>query len=490
MADNVTVDNGGLTDYTTATDDVGGVQYQKVKLDVGGDGVSVPVDGSLPVTPRAGQERSTDATLGALNDAISMSTAGALGIMFVTTTDATSMTASLQLEGSSNDGATWLPIRGLWSLALGGRTPVGPVNTGAFSGDAGDYLWVSALNNIGDLYFTDVRLRVSSYTSGSVGVRAIALTDVQWEQDGIPVTRLVALDNERLDVPNLAFSDGVAFDTSQDRVLATQSPNLVYNGATWDRQRGDAANGTDVDVTRLPALPAGTNNIGDVDVLTVPAPLSTAGNGTAATAHRVTIASDSTGVIGVTDNGGSLTVDGSVSVSNFPATQPVSAASLPLPTGASTAAKQPALGTAGTPSADVLTVQGVTSMTALKVDGSAVTQPVSGTVSVNALPAGTANIGDVDVASMPKSGTAALSNVAGSASSVTLLASNAARLGATIHNDSGAILYVKFGTTASTTSYTVKMVADAYYEVPFSYTGRIDGIWASATGSARMTELT
>jgi len=33
---------------------------------------------------------------------------------------------------------------------------------------------------------------------------------------------------------------------------------------------GDAANGLDVDVTRLPALPAGTNNIGDVDVLTLP----------------------------------------------------------------------------------------------------------------------------------------------------------------------------------------------------------------------------
>lgn len=65
-------------------------------------------------------------------------------------------------------------------------------------------------------------------------------------------------------------------------------------------------------------------------------------------------------------------------------TQPVSAASLPLPSGASTSAKQPALGTAGTASADVITVQGIASMTALKVDGSAVTQPVSGTVTANA----------------------------------------------------------------------------------------------------------
>lgn len=61
-------------------------------------------------------------------------------------------------------------------------------------------------------------------------------------------------------------------------------------------------------------LAAGTNNIGDVDVLSVPAPLSTAGGGTEATALRVTIASDSSGVVSIDDNGGSLTVDGTVAV--------------------------------------------------------------------------------------------------------------------------------------------------------------------------------
>ena len=71
----------------------------------------------------------------------------------------------------------------------------------------------------------------------------------------------------------------------------------------------DATNGIDVDVTRLPALVAGTANIGDVDVLTVPAPLSTTGGGTEATALRVTLASDSTGVVSIDDNGAALTVD-------------------------------------------------------------------------------------------------------------------------------------------------------------------------------------
>lgn len=120
---------------------------------------------------------------------------------------------------------------------------------------------------------------------------------------------------------------------------------LIFEGAadTLVAATGDATNGLDVDVTRLPALVAGTANIGDVDVLTiaagdnnignvdvvtlpalvagtanigdvdvltVPAPLSTTGGGTEATALRVTLASDSTGLVSVDDNAGSLTVDG------------------------------------------------------------------------------------------------------------------------------------------------------------------------------------
>lgn len=82
------------------------------------------------------------------------------------------------------------------------------------------------------------------------------------------------------------------------------------------------------------------------------------------------------------------------------------------------------------------------------------------------------------------------SSVAGSASNVTLLASASTRKGATIFNDSTAILYIKLGSTASTSSFTFKAQPDDYYEVPFGYTGIIDGIWSSATGNARITELT
>jgi hypothetical protein len=74
-------------------------------------------------------------------------------------------------------------------------------------------------------------------------------------------------------------------------------------------QVADNGGSLTVDGTVTANLAAGTNNIGDVDVLTVPAPLSTTGGGTEATALRVTVASDSTGVLSVDDNGSTLSVD-------------------------------------------------------------------------------------------------------------------------------------------------------------------------------------
>lgn len=103
-------------------------------------------------------------------------------------------------------------------------------------------------------------------------------------------------------------------------------------------------------------------------------------------------------------------------------------------------------------------------------------------------PIGVDAAGTVSV--VQKSGTATLSNVASSATSVTVLAANTARKAATVYNDSTQILYLKFGATASTSSFTVKLAADTYYEVPGGYTGIMDGIWASANGSARVTEIT
>lgn len=85
----------------------------------------------------------------------------------------------------------------------------------------------------------------------------------------------------------------------------------------------------------------------------------------------------------------------------------------------------------------------------------------------------------------------ALSNVTASITSVVLLANNPTRLGAVLHNDSTAILYLKYSVTASNTSYTYKIGPDDHWEMPdnLCWTGSIAGIWTAATGTARITEL-
>ena len=89
-----------------------------------------------------------------------------------------------------------------------------------------------------------------------------------------------------------------------------------------------------------------------------------------------------------------------------------------------------------------------------------------------------------------KSQTATQSSVGGSATSVALLAANTARLGASVFNDSTAVLYINLGATASTTAFVVKLQQDDYWESPFGTDVVINGIWASATGSARICEYT
>ncbi len=70
-------------------------------------------------------------------------------------------------------------------------------------------------------------------------------------------------------------------------------------------------------------------------------------------------------------------------------------------------------------------------------------------------------------------------------SSTTLLASNTSRIGWAITNTSSAVLYVKFGSTASSTSFAKRLVQYADCgQGPLDglYTGIITGIWATDPG--------
>lgn len=146
------------------------------------------------------------------------------------------------------------------------------------------------------------------------------------------------------------------------------------------------------DVDLASAIPAGTNNIGDVDIATVPVPLNVVGGGTEAAALRITMANDSSGTLTV-DNAGTFAVQ----------------VDSPLPAG-----------TNNIGDVDILSVPaplnvsgGGTEATALRVtlandSTGTLTVDNAGTFAVqidSALPAGTNNIGDVDLASAVPAGT-------------------------------------------------------------------------------------
>lgn len=84
-----------------------------------------------------------------------------------------------------------------------------------------------------------------------------------------------------------------------------------------------------------------------------------------------------------------------------------------------------------------------------------------------------------------------LKSVSASTASQVLLDARAGRMGAMVHNDSSAILYLTLGPGASSPSaFTVAIPANGYYEAPPpGYEGAITGAWSAANGAARVTEL-
>jgi hypothetical protein len=303
------------------------------------------------------------------------------------------------------------------------------------------------------------------------------------------------------------------------------------------------------------AVTASTQRMVIASDATFPAPLGTTGGGTEATALRVTIASDSTGVLSVDDNGASLTVDYATTGSGtatgalrvelptngtgvIATVSAVTAITNALPAGSNIIGNfridQTTPGTTNAISISHLganaisTGNGGTGTGVLRVaqvnDGTGVLATVTTVTTVSTLTGGNVAHDGVDAgnphkiggkasSTLPtdvsandrvdalfdlkgrlvttrKAGTSTLSNVASSASSVSLLAANTARLGISIFNDSTASLFVKFGTTASSSSFTVKMGPGDYYEDPFNWTGAVDGIWSAANGNARITEMT
>jgi hypothetical protein len=236
----------------------------------------------------------------------------------------------------------------------------------------------------------------------------------------------------------------------------------------------------------------------------------------------------------VTDGGGSLTVDGTVNVGNFPAVQSVddNGGSLTVDDGGGSLtidgtvtanvtgtvnldrgndASLPLYitGSINAVASGVQTVTGSVALSqpavvtdgggSLTIDGT-VTANVTGTVNLDrgndaVLPlfvtgsVGITNTVTVDAAiHTTASGTYFLST----ATPVTIAASSVTRRGLTIYNESNKAMYIKFGTGVTTTDYTYKIFSDDGWVMPdFLYSGVITAVWATAGSlGAQVTIIT
>lgn len=236
------------------------------------------------------------------------------------------------------------------------------------------------------------------------------------DQSAIPITDnagSVTVDAPVATPVFVRLSDGAAAIATLPVSLASVPSHAVTNAGTFAVQSTNQANnGVDIgDVTINNAGGASAVNIQDggnsitVDgtvavsnasfpvtdnagSLTVDAPVTTP------VFVRLSDGSSAISALPITDNAGSITVDnggtfavqaaqsGTWNITNVSGT-------VSLPTGAATAAKQPALGTAGTPSADVITIQGASTGTAVNVSNVPVTS--GGLTTYHLASAGTTN---------------------------------------------------------------------------------------------------
>ncbi len=64
-----------------------------------------------------------------------------------------------------------------------------------------------------------------------------------------------------------------------------------------------------------------------------------------------------------------------------------------------------------------------------------------------------------------------------------LVASNAARKGLTLWNNSTGNVFIELGAAPTALAYSVRLSPGGYYELPYHYTGEIQGLWDAAGGT-------
>lgn len=188
-------------------------------------------------------------------------------------------------------------------------------------------------------------------------------------------------------------------------------------------------------------------------------------------------------------------VAGSVSISNLPATQPISAATLPLPAGAATGAKQDT-GNASLASIDskltspiAVTLSGgatAANQTALNTAIGSISDPiVTDATQAASLISLTKGLLQESLA-QPTTGSAQTINLAANVAQT--IAGNSNGKGRLIFSTSGTIL-IGFGFTATATLYSVRLVTNGFYEVPPLWSNLSISLFSTASSTVNVTTL-
>src|SRR5579885_324320 len=229
----------------------------------------------------------------------------------------------------------------------------------------------------------------------------------------------------------------------------------------------------------------------------VPQPLEVWQSGPVGVSASVNLPVWQTGVVGVS---------GTVSVSNFPANQQVwtagpvgvsASVQLPVystgPVGVTASANIPVwqtgiVGVSGTVSVTQpveVWQQGLVGVTGSYQSGSVATAPIfpvleGGLDTTNTVrPFLTDPQGRL---TNPTTGSN-VTTVAATTGNVTVLGPNAQRVGIIFFNEGSSTCVLKFGANATQSSYSVQLASKAYYELPFTYQGRIDATFSTNTGN-------
>lgn len=232
----------------------GGTSTNPVRTDPTGT-TTQPVSGT--VTANAGSGTFTVSGTVTANLAAGSNNIGDVDVLSVIPgTGATSLGKAIDgVAGATDTGVASLAVR---DDALAALTPIEgdwvPLRV-----DANGALWVIPSGTV-TVDGSGVTQPVSGTVTANAGSGTFTVSGTVTANAG---SGTFTVDSE------LPAAAALADATANPTVPLVGAALEIFNGTTWDRVRGDTTNGIDVDVTRLPALAAGTNNIGDVDVLSV-----------------------------------------------------------------------------------------------------------------------------------------------------------------------------------------------------------------------------